>query len=538
MPAALRALVCTAGALALLAPSAATQGRRPLPPDTTTTVPLDTVVVEALRTPLPVLRTPYATDVVRQEEIRLARPGLALSEALVGVPGVQVENRFNFAQGERISVRGFGARAQFGVRGVRVLLDGIPATLADGQTALANIDVASLGRVEVVRGPASALYGNASGGVIQLSTLPPPLVPLATEHRLVAGSDGLRRLESAVGGRSGSLGYRASVAGLRYGGFREHASAENLRGGANLRWERGADELRLVANLVRYDALNPGSLSDSLLRVDRSRAFVQNVTQQTGNRGHQEQIGAFWRRTAGAGVLELAGYGIARGIDNPIAQVVIALERRAGGLRASWSAESPLPAGTASWTAGASLDAQRDDRRNFANQSGERGALRLDQQERVTGAAIFAQATLPVVGRLDALGALRYDRFRFAVRDRFPEDGRDDSDARIMDAVSPSVGLSLRAAESVSLYANVATAFETPTTTELANRPSGAGGFNPELEPQRTVSYEAGAKARFGGAGLLTLAAYRARVRDALIPFEVEGAAGRQFFRNAGAAVH
>lgn len=136
------------------------------------TVPvlLDTVFVTALRAPFDAIRAPYSVAVVHSGEIQRARPGLALDEALRGVPGVQVDNRYNYALGERISIRGFGARAQFGVRGVKVLLDGIPATLPDGQTTLNQVDLGALSRVEVLRGPASALYGNAAGGVILLES--------------------------------------------------------------------------------------------------------------------------------------------------------------------------------------------------------------------------------------------------------------------------------------------------------------------------------------------------------------------------------
>ncbi|HEX6911247.1 MAG TPA: Plug domain-containing protein, partial [Longimicrobium sp.] len=212
-------------------------------PDTARVVPLDTVRV--LGAPVPAVRAPFPVSVVREGEIRAARPGLGLSEALAAVPGVQVDNRYNYALGERISVRGFGARAQFGVRGVRVLVDGIPATLPDGQTTLNHVDPSALGRAEIVRGPASALYGNASGGVIHLSSAPPPAAPLASEHRVVAGAHGLLRAETSVGGRAGAASYRAFVSRLGYEGYRAHASAENWNAGGSLLWARGADEVRL-----------------------------------------------------------------------------------------------------------------------------------------------------------------------------------------------------------------------------------------------------------------------------------------------------
>src|SRR5918993_865169 len=147
-------------------------------------------------------RPAFGVSVLGPAEIQRGRPGFNLAEAFVAVPGVQVDNRYNYALGERISVRGFGARAQFGVRGVRVLIDGIPATMPDGQTTLNHVDVASLGRAEVVRGPASAIYGNASGGVLQLETEPPAAVPIAQRFRVVGGSDDLRRVQSTTSGAS------------------------------------------------------------------------------------------------------------------------------------------------------------------------------------------------------------------------------------------------------------------------------------------------------------------------------------------------
>lgn len=504
--------------------------------DTIPEMRLDTLAVRVLRTPLPLLRAPYAVSVVAEPEAARARPGLALDEALEAVPGVQVDNRYNYALGERISIRGFGARAQFGVRGVRVLVDGVPATMPDGQTTLNHVDVAALERVEVIRGPASALYGNASGGVVRLVTAAPPAAPLASEHRVVAGGNGLLRLQSGVGGRSGGFWYRAGASRLRYGGFREHSEADNTLLNAQLGWRGSRDEVRLVLSGVDYEALNPGSLSDSLLRADRGQAFRFNLRDRTGEEGRHGQVGLTWERALGGGTLEVSGYALARSLENPIPFRFIDLRRRAGGARAALSGAL----GGMLWTAGAEVDAQRDDRQNYRNEEGSRGALTLDQGERVTGAAGFAQAALPLGGRLTLLGAVRYDRFRFAADDRLPATAQnpDDSGERIMDAWSPTLGVTLAASREVSLYANVATAFETPTTTELANRPDGAGGFNPELEPQRTLSFEVGARARLGGRAALELAAYRAAVEDALIPFEVEALQGRQFFRNAGSAVH
>ncbi|CAN5679816.1 TonB-dependent receptor [soil metagenome] len=507
----------------LLATGLAPIGLHGQVPDTTPAVPLDTLTVTGLRTPFSAARAPYAVTVIGAEQIQRGRPGLALDEALRGVPGVQVDNRYNYSLGERISIRGFGARAQFGVRGVKVLLDGIPATLPDGQTTLNQVDLGALSRVEVLRGPASALYGNAAGGVILLESEIPP----GADARVVGGANGLRRVQGSVGGSRGGV----SVSQLRYGGFREWSDADNLRANARVRvggWS-------LVANAVSFDARNPGSLADTALARDRTQAFVTNVQQRTGQSARQGQLGAVWQGSVGPGQVEFAGYGVAREFENPIVQRIIDLERTAGGARAIFR----LGTDSFRWSAGVETDFQRDERLNFINVRGERGNLVLDQRERVSSAAGFTQLAVTLAERLDLLGTLRYDRFRFGVMDRLVTlTNPDDSGSRTLGALSPSVGASWAFAEAFNLYGNIATAFETPTTTELANQPSGAGGFNPELEPQRTRSVEMGAKGWLGSLAAYQIAVYRARVRDALIPFRVPGQPDRDFFRNAGSAIH
>jgi iron complex outermembrane recepter protein len=481
-------------------------------------------------------RAPYAVAAVTEHEIRTARPGIALDEALSAIPGVQVDNRYNYSLGERISVRGFGARAQFGVRGVRVLVDGIPATLPDGQTTLNHVDVAMLGRAEVIRGPAAALYGNASGGVIRLTSAAPPHAPFAAEYRVVGGSHGLLRTEGRGGGRSGAFIYQVRASRLGFGGYRDQQAAENLLAGATVQYARGADALRLTVSGVDFDAQNPGSLSEAMLRDDRTQTFEINRRHDTGQTGRQGQAGLTWNRALGAASLEVTTYGTLRTFSNPIPFRIIDLDRTLGGVRAGLSGAA---AGGVRWAGGVEVEAQHDDRLNFQNRDGVRGDRLLDQRERVRAASGFASLLAEVAPGVDAMAALRYDRFRFSVRDRLvSETDPDDSGARGMDAWSPTVGVTVSPAPALSLYANLATAFETPTTTELANRPDGAGGFNPELEPQRTRSWEGGARLGLGTAARVEAAAYHARVRGALIPFEVEEVPGRQYFRNAGAAVH
>jgi iron complex outermembrane receptor protein len=449
-----------------------------------------------------------------------------------------VDNRYNHSLGERISIRGFGARSQFGVRGVRVVVDGVPATLPDGQTALDHVDLATIGRAEVLRGAASALYGNAAGGVIQLESAAPPGVPFHQEVRTIAGSDGLLRFESRTGGEVGRFWYGVDGARLTSTGYREFNAATNLYAGARLGYRGERDEFRLIARFVDLDAENPGALSDSLMSLDRRQAFANNLRQRTGKTSQQLQLGGSWRRTLDHGALEVAAYGLGREVANPTPPQVIDLDRVASGARVVYQGAAEVGAREFAWTVGVEGDRQRDDRTNHGNAEGSRGALTLDQLEWVTGIGAFAQVTAPLTDRLSTLAGLRYDGFRFRVMDRFIEaDGTDDSGRRTMAALSPSVGLVYTPGAAASIYANFGTSFQTPTTTELANRPDGAGGFNPILEPERTRSLEAGLRGQVAR-GSYQLAVYRAETRNALIGFEVPAVPGRTFYRNAGSAVH
>jgi iron complex outermembrane recepter protein len=505
------------------------------PPDTTIRpVAVAPVVVTVLRAPLPLAVAPAAVSVIDARAAQRAQPGLSLEEVLRGVPGLHVENRHNYAVGERLTVRGFGARPQFGVRGVKVMVDGIPATLPDGQSTLEHIDPRSLGRVEVIRGPASAVYGNAAGGVVQFESVMPVAGESRAEASLGVGPFETVRAHLLTGGQVGRVGYVANASLLDYAGYREHSAARNVLWGARAEAERGAQRVRLSLSFASHEAENPGSLSEAQLRTDRYGAFATNVQQATGKSGRHMQAGLRWRSPHGAGEWDAAAFVVGRSIVNPIPARVIDLERAAFGARLLHH----RAAGRLRWTAGVEAEEQRDDRQNHLNVRGERGALVLDQAERVTNLATFAQALADVAPGVNLLAGLRYDAVRFRVTDRFLGDGDDSAVLPAMSELSPSVGLSVRVVPGVQLFSNLSTAFETPTTTELANRPTGGGGFNAQLEPQRTLSGEAGVRGGTGSRLSYHAALFRAHAWNALIPFEVPDEPGRQFFRNAGSTRH
>ncbi|MEX2465380.1 MAG: TonB-dependent receptor [Gemmatimonadota bacterium] len=537
---ALHALLLLGLGLAMARPAAAWQE----PPDSV--VELSPVLVRVLGGSIGI-GTPYAISVVRGAELRRASADAFLDDALRAVPGVQIQNRFNFAVGERLSVRGFGARAQFGIRGVRALVDGIPATLPDGQSTLDHLDLSSLGRVEILRGPNATLYGNAAGGVLHFRTLDPASQGRGIRLGTTTGSHGLLTVQGSTTGTLGAASYRVGFNHLEYDGFRRNPVADDgsTYGGAArtvvnsvVSMPVGNGTLRLVANGADLDADNPGSLPETMLETEDRPAWGFNVSSRTGKLVQQGQLGATWSEGRGSDLSEVSIWGIRRELENPIPGTIIGVDRNAGGARAIVTRPVDVGFGTLSVGSGAELELMRDDRFNWENESGSKGDLTLSQLENVRGTGVFGQLRLDLEPHVSLLAGLRYDRIRFSADDRFVAGGDpDDSGSRTMSAFSPSAGLVVGAGHGIELFGSVARSFESPTTTELVNRPESAGGFNPALDPQTGTTFEGGLRAR-RSAWSVEATLFRTDLEGELIPFEVPTDPGRQYFRNAGASHH
>ena len=537
-----------AAVLLSLAPCAASSQT----PDTLKPYTLPPITVTVTRAEQPLTRLPLAVQSLDRTQISRAKPTLGLDEALTQLPGVFVANRYNFSQDQRISIRGFGARSAFAVRGIKILMDGIPQTLPDGQGQLTNLELGEVDRIEVLRGSASALFGNASGGVISIWTRPPAIQGTYGEARFVGGRFGERSGRTwnkwlsttavPIGGGSAQL----TVSRLDYEGERDHSGADQRVLNARLRLPI-ADGWSLllatdVADHPRAD--NPGSLTLAELQANRDTVPVLNRNRNAGKAVTQVQSGATLHRTmTNGGEAAVTVFGLTRDLRNPITTTYIDLDRVDYGARASVT--YPLPVGTLvhRLTAGFDFQRQRDDRKNFnylntPGDSATRDTVRSrDQLEHVTEFGPFVQSALELSPRTTIMAGLRYDWVKFAVRDRLiTGTNPDDSGERLMRALSGSLGIAVNPSSSMTLYGNVGSSFETPTTTELANSPSGAGGFNTGLKPQHAWNFEVGARGSLDGRLAYGVALFQAEVRDALIPYEI--AAPRFFYRNAGSTRH
>lgn len=501
------------------------------------------VIVSVTRSPTDPGHVPFAVAIITRDEIARGRATQGLSEALVTVPGVFVADRHNPSQDDNLSIRGFGARSAFGVRGVKVLLDGIPQTLPDGQGQLSNVELGRVTRIEVLRGPSSSLYGNASGGVISLWTdVARPPRPQVT-FRTLAGSYGswdstsYWKWYAGVAMPVGRGTLSADGSSLVSDGFRVHSAAETRRGSLRYSVEL-SPRTRMVGQLLVADSPrleDPGALDSVTADATPRAANPRNLAANVGKKVSQEQAGLSLEHRAVSGrSLSLALFGLKRDLQNPIATTYIQLDRWAYGARLGAAQPLTLGARSVLLTIGVDAQWQRDDR---LNQTPDRTSTTRDQLERVSEVGPFVETRADLTRVITLTAGARYDRVAFRADDHLLTDG-DDSGARVMAAPSGSAGLTFDLGAGLQPYASVSTSFETPTTTELGNRPTGPGGFNPDLAPQQAVNYEVGARGRVSGVMGYSLSAYQADVRDELIPFEVPGDPGRRFFRNAGSGRH
>jgi iron complex outermembrane receptor protein len=518
------------------------------------------------------LDSPFAISAVDASDLRNAGPMVNLSEALAQVPGLVVNNRNNYAQDLQINSRGFGARAAFGVRGMRLYSDGIPATMPDGQGQAGHFDLAGAQRIEVLRGPFSALYGNSSGGVIALFTA--PVTSGLAELAVDGGSFGLQQarlgLASPLGQvLGGALTVRANVSGFEIDGFRPQSAANRQLGNLQLGWDTGSDKLIFQYSDQRQDAQDPLGLTRAQFDADPRQTTSQAIpfnpatpTQlqyDTRKTIRQNQAGVNWRHEFGdAGVLresQLAVYSGSRGVTQwqaiaPVTQVNPAnpnAKKQGGGVvdfdRAYSGVEGKLTLqlGAADLVAGLNFETQEDDRRGYENFTGPvaaptalgiTGKLRRDETNRATTREAFTQARLPLAPGWELTGGLRGGQVKMSTSDRYVDGvNGDDSGDLGFSYLNPALGLRWAPSPDWALHASAARGFESPTLGELAYSPGGAGGFNSSLKGQSSRQVELGAKWRRSSLDL-DVVVFNADTENEIGVLSNVG--GRSVFQNVG----
>ena len=540
------ALTALTGVFAAIAASSASTA------SAQTATELGRVVVSATRTEARVFDVPASIDRIDADTVRDGHALVNISESLGSVPGLLARDRQNYAQDVQISVRGFGARASFGIRGVRLYVDGIPATLPDGQGQISNVELGSVGRIEVLRGPFSALYGNSSGGVIQVFTEEGAGAP-TLGFSAAAGSDGLLRLGvQASGGFDAGLGYSLSTSRFTTDGYRDHSATERTLGNAKLTLRSDADtRFTLVANNLALPlAQDPLGLTRAQFTSNPRGVDAAAIAYNTRKTVNQTQVGLIIeRRLDAANALQLTTYGGNRSTEQfqsiprtsqggPLHPGgVIALGRAYQGVDLRWTLKTTLLDTPFTLVSGVAYDALAEHRQGYQNfigtTLGVQGALRRDESNDVANFDQYVQANWQVTPRWSVNAGLRHSKVSFKSTDAYIVGANpDDSGSASYRATLPVFGTMLAVTPDLRIYASAGRGFETPTLNELAYRPSGATGLNFGLQAARSTSYELGVKARLAPWGEGTAAVFRTGTENEIVTQTNSG--GRATFQNAG----
>lgn len=517
------------------------------------------MVVSAKREGLSELSTPAAVGVVNGEQLRDAKPQINLSESLGSVPGVQIQNRQNYAQDLQFSVRGFGARSMYGVRGVRIYVDGIPATMPDGQGQTSNIDLNSAERVEVLRGPFSALYGNASGGMLNVVTetgQQPPRI----ESGMYTGSDGTWRYglkatgATGDGTHAGDVNYAVSATRFTTQGYRDHSGAQKNLGNAKLGVRiDDVSTLTLLFNSVDINANDPGGLTEAEWRANprqAPRADQYNSRKST----KQTQAGLHYERQMSAnddlsvmmyaGIRETTQY---QAIPASVQQSsdrhpggVIDLTRRYQGIDTRWTHRGELGAVPVTLTSGLDYETMTERRKGYENftvnngvtELGTLGDLRRNERNLMWSLDPYLQTSWQLTPRLTLDAGVRFSTVNFDSNDFYVTGSNgDDSGSARYHRWLPAGSLNYAVTPGWNVYVSAGRGFETATINELSYRSGGLSGLNFDLKPSTSETVELGSKTRIGN-GLFTAAMFQTNTKNEIVVDQSRN--GRSSYKNAG----
>lgn len=507
---------------------------------------LDPSVVTGSRSASPTFDLPYSVDSISREQISDGQPGINASEALQRVPGLVVQNRQNYAQDLQISSRGFGARSAFGVRGIKLLADGIPASTPDGQGQAATFNLDTAERIEVLRGPAATLYGSNAGGVIQMFSRNGEGPPRIGAETLI-GSDGLNKNHLTAEGAVDGAGFVLDASRMDTDGYRDHSAARRDQTFAKLNFKPD-DDSKLA---LTYSSLEQNGTQDPLgqtweaYKADPRSVSSNALTYNTRKSIDHQQIGLNYERYFGDATLQVNAYTGERSViqylsipkgtpANERGGGVVQFDRKFYGAGVRWLQPVSGVPGELTLITGLDFDQSQDDRHGYQNYSGGtlgvKGQMRRDEIDTARSLDPYIQANW-AIERWTFQAGLRHSTMELDVDDHFLGNG-DASGNKRYQKNTPSMSVMYAFTDDLHGYVSAGKGFETPTQAELAYAPGAAEGFNFGLKPSESTQYEIGLKARLGNSTRVNAALFQITTEDELIVAQSIG--GRTSYQNAG----
>lgn len=499
--------------------------------DTLWNIVFDSLEVRASRLPTTQFTSPRSVSLINAASQNQGNQGKSLQDLLIGVPGLTAMNSSNFAQDLRVSIRGFGSRAAFGIRGIKILYDGVPATTPDGQSQLDHVALFDLDRIEILRASSGGLYGNAAGGVIDIRSS----VPAEDQISLGVGfgSDALLQTRFKLDQISDRDMFGLGAGYTTYQGFRDHSGTRSLRLKANYQRNFEKGYLKITSHYTDSPkADDPGGLVLDQVEEDRSQARDRNLLFDAGEsvkhfiaaldfnkqwKSSGLKVQSFYQRRNFVGRLPFENGGL------------VEFGRDFYGTTFQYQVESR----GFEWMAGVDIEKQIDNRERFQNQEGLRGPGTLDQKEVFSSQGFYLLGKSRLSNKFNFEAALRLDHLMAEVDDFFIDDGLQ-SGERSWWHLSPSAGLNFTWLPDQFVFIQGSHSFETPSLTELTNNPSGLGGFNSELKPQIADQIELGIKGLLWSGISYQLVVFKIFLENELVPFELEDSPGRTFYQNSG----
>lgn len=508
------------------------------------------VVVTATRVEQNSFDLPVAIDVVQQKDIQDGQLQMTLSESLIRVPGITAQNRTNQSQDPQISSRGFGSRSSFGVRGIRVYVDGIPLTMPDGQGQPGIVDLSAIKSIEVMRGPFSALYGNSSGGVIQLLTADAPKTP-EVGATVMFGSDDTKRQIMNAAGTAENIEYLLNVSNFETNGYRDHSAGDKQQATAKFKINFSEDtKLTTLVNWFEQKAQDPSGLPrravtdagketpsafvdpegvakaiiNANARVERSHAQVGFNLSHAFNKNNALNLMTYVGTRENMQILPAHSTGKdARASE---------ISREFYGTDLRWDNNGNIFSKPYTLSLGLNYGKSEDARLDTQIQKDFLPAdiLNRDEDNIVDNFDQYIQGKLSILDNVDLHAGARHTKVKLKVKDHFLGDG-DNSGSVEYKKTTPVIGAVLKVTPVFNLYANYGRGFETPTFIEAAfNSTDATATPNLSLKPSESRNYELGAKAFISDNTQANLTLFKITTDDELV---VQNSGDRTVYTNA-----